>query len=55
MHFIDDDTFAPDDNMPEEWLAQVFEVASLKSGNKQNSRSNPKFHSGRSRGNRQRS
>jgi hypothetical protein len=30
MHFIDDDTFMQDDDMPEEWLAQVFEVATLK-------------------------
>jgi hypothetical protein len=30
MHFMDDDTFIPDDDMPEEWLAQMFEVASMK-------------------------
>ena len=31
MNFIEDDTFIPDDDMPEEWLAQVFEVATVKS------------------------
>jgi len=35
MHFMDDDSFIPDDDMPEEWLAQVFEVAALKSQNEQ--------------------
>jgi hypothetical protein len=24
---LDDDTFIPDDDMPEEWLAQIFDVA----------------------------
>jgi hypothetical protein len=24
---LDDDTFIPDDDVPEEWLAQVFDVA----------------------------
>ena len=35
MHFMDDDSFIPDDDMPEEWLAQVFEVAALKPQNEQ--------------------
>lgn len=35
MHFMDDDSFIPDDDMPEEWLAQVFEVAALKPRNEQ--------------------
>jgi hypothetical protein len=35
MHFMDDDSFIPEDDMPEEWLAQVFEVAALKSQNEQ--------------------
>jgi len=30
MSLIDDDTFIPDDDMLEEWLAQVFDVATLK-------------------------
>jgi hypothetical protein len=30
MSLIDDDTFIPDDDMLEEWLAQVFDVAGLK-------------------------
>jgi hypothetical protein len=31
---LDDDTSIPDDDLPEEWLAQVFEVAALRARNK---------------------
>jgi hypothetical protein len=35
MILIDDDTFISDDDMPVEWMAQVFEVATLRSRNEQ--------------------
>lgn len=35
MLLIEDDTFLTDDDMPEEWLAQVFEIVKLKSRDEQ--------------------
>jgi hypothetical protein len=32
---MDDDTLFSDEDVPEEWLAQVFEVATLRSRNEQ--------------------
>jgi hypothetical protein len=35
MNPLGDDTFIPDDDTPEEWLTQVFDVATLRLGNEQ--------------------
>jgi len=32
MHFMDDDSYTPDDDTAGEWLAQAFEVATLNHG-----------------------